>query len=1026
MKKKNITVFILLSSGLVALILTQIFVGLIGSYILFLHRFYPVIYMIFLGYHLVIGKQVNYKLITVKVLISVIILKVVGSIVEILSSSLLPYNVAISKLLFSAAIILSSFIPLLLVHYVIYYKKMNISIIEVLSPLLLIVSVSILAILNLNQEIIQITGMATIVRTFPTKANASIELLANLALGAYLIYVIIRGQNKKYRVTIEKYMTIIGMIFYFVIAPFVQYSLYANMNSIYISIDGIQVLGLGFIILPHLISNNMGVNLLSQPIERIIIIQSAGLPVLDHSFGDISKTNGILVSGALTSFTIFIQNLFGYTKNFKGLTFGEIKFVTKVIGELTYVAFVSNSTRVLKSAFDNFSNLFSQSFQEENWYIIRREYLSIPPVPMLFDELFGEPMYKEKEVKQTFNWVMKTIPNPSAYRFAIAGFLTLVSIRLITYQGSTSLLPPDTTILPLLILFGFTISPLLGILYLKFNRPYPHKLIMVVIIGFLFLCTILSNGVLLLLSTWIFSLISWAFFYSSVVYDFQRLNAHERYFSIVFMVLIDVMARYASLGTTLAINKDIISIFLQFLIGVSIIVLAYSERITSKSSKDQQIDYRVLTTFTLANFLLLRFSINIGSVLAYYGSTDIFHYILVSMAFIAFLILFSSTYITKYVLSNFGWIVSLIITVSMIIFSNFGEIPPLIIIFSTICFARLLVELGSNQNSSTNSLRLVSLSFIFSGLIFLLFIITYYGSSNLLLLIPLTLFIYFRIPKSRTLMNVYQVTNNVKMLIRILLISALAFLVLTPVVFNYNQSIVTEKEQFGVMTYNIQYGIDVDGEYNPNDVANYIISSGVSVVGLQEVTRGSLLNGNGDLFLQLARILFVNGFKYSVVMNNPAEIFTNVIFSKYPITSSSQMYFSQNEVYRKGLITATLDVDGVDIIFAVTHLTHIYTVDGNQSRIIQAQETLDFFDYSQKIILVGDMNVELQDVEVALITEVFYDNWGMATDNGYSWPAPNPNQRIDYIFTYGLNATSISIDHQALFSDHYPIIAWFW
>ena len=71
------------------------------------------------------------------------------------------------------------------------------------------------------------------------------------------------------------------------------------------------------------------------------------------------------------------------------------------------------------------------------------------------------------------------------------------------------------------------------------------------------------------------------------------------------------------------------------------------------------------------------------------------------------------------------------------------------------------------------------------------------------------------------------------------------------------------------------------------------------------------------------------------------------------------------------------------------------------------------------------MNVEFQDIEVKIITQVYHENWNHSDNSGYSWPAPNPNQRIDYIFSYGLNATSINTDHNALFSDHYPIIAWF-
>ncbi len=621
------------------------------------------------------------------------------------------------------------------------------------------------------------------------------------------------------------------------------------------------------------------------------------------------------------------------------------------------------------------------------------------------------------------NKLKVNIPNPSTYRFAVAGVLTLISLRLVMYQASTTLLPPDILLGPVLILLGYTISPLLGIVYLKTKKPFPHKIFMIIALGLLIICSVLTSGPYLLLTTWLFSVLSWTIFYSSLIYDFQRLNKHGRYFSIILMVIVDVISRYASIGTTLALKADMVSIVLQALFSIIVLYLAYSEKLSSDESSPHQMNYPLIATFTLANFILLRFSINISTTLSYYGSTSVFHYILMTFLFILFLILFTSTLITKYILSNIGWIGSLIIIGAMIILSDFGEVPPYILIFVTISIARLLVELGSNSDTGNSSIKLIGSSIFFTSLLFILFLITYYGGTNLLLLIPIIYFIYVRMPNSLT--SVHQLTNNTKLIQKMILVTFFVLILLTPVIFINNQPGPVEEDQFGVMTYNVQFGINSEGEYNPDEIANYIVNSGVSVVGLQEVTRGSLLNGNGDLLLQIARILETNGFKYSVVMDNPAEIFTNVIFSKYPIVSSSQMYFSENGVYRKGIISATLDVEGNEILFAVTHLTHIYTIDGNASRMAQAYEIIDFFDYSKQIILVGDMNVEFQDTEVQIITDVFYDNWGHSDSSGYSWPAPNPNQRIDYIFTYGLNATSIITDHDALFSDHYPIIAWF-
>ena len=114
------------------------------------------------------------------------------------------------------------------------------------------------------------------------------------------------------------------------------------------------------------------------------------------------------------------------------------------------------------------------------------------------------------------------------------------------------------------------------------------------------------------------------------------------------------------------------------------------------------------------------------------------------------------------------------------------------------------------------------------------------------ILLPLiALFIVVRYTNN---VKIPSVKNNGKFIMRITVVIFSIFLLITPLIFVQNQTITPDQtDSFGVMTYNIQYGINSDGEYNPEEIADYIINSGVSIVGLQEVMRGSLLDGNGGI-----------------------------------------------------------------------------------------------------------------------------------------------------------------------------------
>ena len=51
---------------------------------------------------------------------------------------------------------------------------------------------------------------------------------------------------------------------------------------------------------------------------------------------------------------------------------------------------------------------------------------------------------------------------------------------------------------------------------------------------------------------------------------------------------------------------------------------------------------------------------------------------------------------------------------------------------------------------------------------------------------------------------------------------------------------------YKIMTFNIHFGFDADGTYSVENIVDVVTSSDADIVGFQEITRSSPLNGFGD------------------------------------------------------------------------------------------------------------------------------------------------------------------------------------
>ncbi len=236
-----------------------------------------------------------------------------------------------------------------------------------------------------------------------------------------------------------------------------------------------------------------------------------------------------------------------------------------------------------------------------------------------------------------------------------------------------------------------------------------------------------------------------------------------------------------------------------------------------------------------------------------------------------------------------------------------------------------------------------------------------------------------------------------------------------------------EDNVLAFMTFNIHFGIDSYGKFNPTEIAKVIASKNVDIVSLQEVTRASPWNAYADLWEILRLEMLKRGYHYYYMDYQGAQSIHNAIFSKYPILETKTFFITPIVRYQRTLIMAKINVNGTIITVLNTHLTHINSESSFDKRVEQVRSLLDIVNaqISMPIVLMGDFNSKPEYKEIQLIIQNgFIDTWAQTnptSSQGYTSTALEPKERIDYIFFKGLTPLNSFVVSTTV-SDHLPVI----
>lgn len=222
-----------------------------------------------------------------------------------------------------------------------------------------------------------------------------------------------------------------------------------------------------------------------------------------------------------------------------------------------------------------------------------------------------------------------------------------------------------------------------------------------------------------------------------------------------------------------------------------------------------------------------------------------------------------------------------------------------------------------------------------------------------------------------------------------------------------------------VLSWNVHYGVSLDGAITIDDMAAYILDSGADIVALQEISRGWIMGGGGDQLTYLANKL---GMEYAFVGAADNQFGNALMWSlRTPLEDITRTDLTYGDgPQHRSAIAGVLKSHGFEATIANAHLQHR---DSNTpTRMLQIADMFEGLNISEQALVVGDFNAEPGWPEIKHFESLgFVSAVDAAGDpNSLTFPADDPQIRIDWMFARGLNVNNATVTGNAS-SDHLPL-----
>ncbi|MFW5999021.1 MAG: endonuclease/exonuclease/phosphatase family protein [Halanaerobiaceae bacterium] len=211
-----------------------------------------------------------------------------------------------------------------------------------------------------------------------------------------------------------------------------------------------------------------------------------------------------------------------------------------------------------------------------------------------------------------------------------------------------------------------------------------------------------------------------------------------------------------------------------------------------------------------------------------------------------------------------------------------------------------------------------------------------------------------------------------------------------------------------VMTYNIQRGLDMEGNSNLPEISELISGNKFDIVGLNEVDRYTRRSGFQNQIKTLASSTGMN-YVYGPNVDMIPGSYGNALLTRHRIISAENHTlpgFDKSE--KRGLLNVKIQLpDGEVYNVLVTHLSL-----NRQERQLQLSWIEDYLDELKKpYFLLGDFNGQKE----------FSSSLRPLIDGQETFPAHTPSGQIDYIISDLNIELAEKGTFRVPFSDHLPL-----
>jgi endonuclease/exonuclease/phosphatase family metal-dependent hydrolase len=229
-----------------------------------------------------------------------------------------------------------------------------------------------------------------------------------------------------------------------------------------------------------------------------------------------------------------------------------------------------------------------------------------------------------------------------------------------------------------------------------------------------------------------------------------------------------------------------------------------------------------------------------------------------------------------------------------------------------------------------------------------------------------------------------------------------------------------------VVTYNIHFGIGIDGQLDLERVALTLEALRPDIVGLQEVDRHfSARSEFEDQPRRLSRRLGMR-LAYAPALDldppaagRPRRKFGNAILSRFPIVGRRNVLLPRTaNVEQRALLRARVDL-GDRLMDA--YVTHLEPRDVFQRSLQAAAVATTIARQDGSCVLCADLNTEPNRPEVMALAAVLKDAWAAGRGAGLTFPADTPRRRIDAVLHSPDLVAVEAFVPKSTASDHRPV-----